>query len=151
MSCIFKNEEGEIILMCKGADSVIEERLSLESKTSEMYKKTKIIVDGYANEGLRTLYLAERNIEQNEYDDWNQKVQQAKLEINDREEKVAKEDEKIEHDRELVGSTAIEDRLQDEVKDTVEFMRRANIKVWVLTGDKVETAINIGISAGLLD
>lgn len=57
----------------------------------------------------------------------------------------------IEHDLELVGSTAIEDRLQDEVKDTVEFMRRANIKVWVLTGDKVETAINIGISAGLLD
>ena len=85
------------------------------------------------------------------HDDWNQKVQQAKLEINDREEKVAKEDEKIEHDLELVGSTAIEDRLQDEVKDTVEFMRRANIKVWVLTGDKVETAINIGISAGLLD
>lgn len=57
----------------------------------------------------------------------------------------------IEHDLELVGSTAIEDRLQDEVKDTVEFMRRANIKVWVLTGDKIETAINIGISAGLLD
>ncbi len=57
----------------------------------------------------------------------------------------------IEHDLELVGSTAIEDRLQDEVKDTVEFMRKANIKVWVLTGDKVETAINIGISAGLLD
>ena len=57
----------------------------------------------------------------------------------------------IEYDLELVGSTAIEDRLQDEVKDTIEFMREANIKVWVLTGDKVETAINIGVSAGLLD
>lgn len=62
MSCIFRNEEGEIILMCKGADSVIEERLSQESKGSDMFKKTKIIVDGFANQGLRTLYLAERKI-----------------------------------------------------------------------------------------
>jgi P-type E1-E2 ATPase len=52
---------------------------------------------------------------------------------------------------ELIGSTAIEDKLQDEVADTIKFMKRAGIKVWVLTGDKVETAINIGISAGLLD
>ena len=52
---------------------------------------------------------------------------------------------------ELIGSTAIEDRLQDEVADTIRFMKRTGIKVWVLTGDKIETAINIGFSAGLLD
>lgn len=51
----------------------------------------------------------------------------------------------------LIGSTAIEDRLQDEVPDTIKFAREAGIKVWVLTGDKIETAINIGLSAGLLD
>jgi len=51
----------------------------------------------------------------------------------------------------LIGSTAIEDRLQDDVADTIRFMKRAGIKVWVLTGDKIETAINIGVSAGLLD
>jgi len=51
----------------------------------------------------------------------------------------------------LIGSTAIEDKLQDEVADTISFMKDAGIKVWVLTGDKVETAINIGVSAGLLD
>jgi phospholipid-transporting ATPase len=51
----------------------------------------------------------------------------------------------------LIGSTAIEDRLQDEVGDTIRFMKRTGIKVWVLTGDKVGTAINIGFSAGLLD
>lgn len=51
----------------------------------------------------------------------------------------------------LMGSTAIEDRLQDEVPDTITFARQAGIKVWVLTGDKIETAINIGLSAGLLD
>ena len=71
MSCIVKNEEGEIILMCKGADSVIEERLSGVSRESDMYKQTKIIVDAFANEGLRTLYLAERKIDQIEYEKWN--------------------------------------------------------------------------------
>ena len=74
MSCIFKDENGDIILMCKGADSVIEERLSSESKGSDIFKKTKIIVDGFANEGLRTLYLAERKIDKNEYENWNSKV-----------------------------------------------------------------------------
>lgn len=74
MSCIFKNEDGEIILMCKGADSVIEDRLSPESKGGDMFKKTKIIVDGFANQGLRTLYLAERKIDQNEYENWNLQV-----------------------------------------------------------------------------
>lgn len=49
-----------------------------------------------------------------------------------------------------MGSTAIEDKLQDEVADTIEFMKMAGIKVWVLTGDKIETAINIGISCKLL-
>jgi len=51
----------------------------------------------------------------------------------------------------LIGSTAIEDRLQDEVADTIQFMKETGIKVWVLTGDKIETAINIGLSCGLLD
>lgn len=57
----------------------------------------------------------------------------------------------IEKEFNLVGSTAIEDKLQDEVADTIEFMKDAGIKVWVLTGDKIETAINIGISCKLLN
>lgn len=59
--------------------------------------------------------------------------------------------ELIETDLELIGSTAIEDRLQDKVSDTIRFMKEAGIKVWVLTGDKLETAISIGNSTGLLD
>ena len=51
----------------------------------------------------------------------------------------------------LVGSTAIEDKLQEEVKETIEAFKETGIKVWVLTGDKVETAINIGYSCGLLN
>lgn len=67
-----------------------------------------------------------------------------------REEKVDQVAEKLEKDFMLIGSTAIEDKLQDEVADTIEFMKKAGIKVWVLTGDKIETAINIGISCRLL-
>lgn len=68
-----------------------------------------------------------------------------------REEVVAAVNEKIEKNLDLIGSTAIEDRLQDEVADTIQFAKNAGIKVWVLTGDKIGTAINIGLSAGLLD
>jgi len=95
--------------------------------------------------------LAEKVIENNVYVEWNNKVQTAKLEIVDRDEKVAEINEMIEVEMELIGATAIEDRLQDEVVDTIQFMKRAGIKVWVLTGDKIETAMNIGTSCGLLD
>lgn len=105
----------------------------------------------YAEEGLRTLFLAEKFLDEEEYYAWQAESNAAKLEINDREEKVAAVDEKIEVDLELIGSTAIEDRLQDNVPETIQFMKETGIKVWVLTGDKVETAINIGVSAGLLD
>ena len=73
------------------------------------------------------------------------------MSVIDREEKVAEVDGLIENDLELIGSTAIEDKLQDEVPETIEFMKEAGIKLWVLTGDKIETAINIGYSAKLLD
>jgi phospholipid-transporting ATPase len=137
--------------MCKGADSVITERLTIQSKNSEVFKNTQNFVDDFAEEGLRTLFLAERYIDESTYKKWNEENKAAKLEINNREEKVAAVDEKIEIDLELVGSTAIEDKLQDQVADTIQFMKSAGIKVWVLTGDKVETAMNIGVSAGLLD
>lgn len=76
-----------------------------------MFKKTEQFVEDYAKDGLRTLYLAERYLDEDEYYDWNLKSMQAKLEISDREAKVAEIDELIEINLELVGSTAIEDRL----------------------------------------
>ena len=71
--------------------------------------------------------------------------------VSNRDEEVAKVNEEIERDLVLVGSTAIEDKLQDGVPETIRIIREAGIKVWVLTGDKVETAINIGYSSKLLD
>ena len=137
--------------MCKGADSIIAERLSVESKESVVFNNTQSYVDFFADEGLRTLFLATKQLNQVEYNDWNARSKRAKLAITNREEEVAKVDEEIETNMTLIGSTAIEDRLQDDVADTIRFMKRAGIKVWVLTGDKIETAINIGVSAGLLD
>lgn len=97
------------------------------------------------------MFLAEKFLDEQTYTEWNKKAIAAKLEVNNREALVAEVDELIEKDLELIGSTAIEDKLQDEVADTIKFMKKAGIKVWVLTGDKIETAINIGVSAGLLD
>ena len=92
-----------------------------------------------------------RKLSVEEYDQWEQKSAEAKRQLQDREEQVAAVDGLIEEDLELIGSTAIEDKLQDEVKDTLQSLKQAGIKVWVLTGDKVETAQNIGLAAGLLD
>lgn len=97
------------------------------------------------------MFLAEKYLTEQEYEVWAEEKRLAQLETVDRDDKVEAVDNKIEHGLELVGSTAIEDRLQDEVADTIQFMKKTGIKVWVLTGDKIETAMNIGVSAGLLD
>ena len=68
-----------------------------------------------------------------------------------REEKVNKVAELIEIEFELIGSTAIEDCLQDNVSEVISFIKEAGVKLWVLTGDKIETAINIGYSCALLN
>jgi len=86
-----------------------------------------------------------------QYKQWNNRYEEAMQSVNNREEEVAKVNDLMEVDLELIGSTAIEDKLQDGVPETIKYMRRAGIKVWVLTGDKIETAINIGYSSGLLD
>jgi magnesium-transporting ATPase (P-type) len=112
MSCILRNmDTNEILLMTKGADSVIEALLTEKSKNSEDFKSTKAYVDEFATEGLRTLYLAQKTLDENEYQHWNEEAEAAKLETKDRETKVAEVDSKIELELELIGSTAIEDRL----------------------------------------
>ncbi len=86
-----------------------------------------------------------------EYDAWNSRFMEANLKIQGREEAIDKVAVDLEKGFTLLGSTAIEDKLQDGVGDTIQFMKDAGIKVWVLTGDKVETAINIGYSCRLLN
>ena len=58
---------------------------------------------------------------------------------------------RIENEFELIGASAIEDKLQEDVAETISFIKQAGIKIWVLTGDKIETAMNIGLSCALLN
>ncbi|KAI8906959.1 hypothetical protein EDD86DRAFT_210177 [Gorgonomyces haynaldii] len=149
MSVIIRRPEGELLLLTKGADSVIYERLS-EDNDHTITERTLIHLAKYANEGLRTLCLAYRVVGEEEYREWEPKYREAQASITEREKKVDAIAELIERDLVLMGATAIEDRLQDGVPNAIRTLFRAGIKIWVLTGDKMETAINIGFSCHLL-
>lgn len=149
MNSTSSDGQHDLYVLTKGADSIILPRLNEE--TSPFIKQTFDLVEKYAQEGLRTLLLAQKKITMNEYLQWNLLFESAMQSVNNREEEVALVNDKMESNLELVGSTAIEDKLQEGVSDTIQYMRAAGIKVWVLTGDKIETAINIGFSSGLLD
>ena len=111
MSVIVEDKDGQKILMTKGADSIIKERLSQESLNSEVFRETQVAVDECARIGLRTLFLAEKYLDDATYEAWNKKSQESKEVIGGREEAIAAVDELIEVELELMGSTAIEDRL----------------------------------------
>uniref|UniRef100_A0A8C1TRD4 Phospholipid-transporting ATPase n=1 Tax=Cyprinus carpio TaxID=7962 RepID=A0A8C1TRD4_CYPCA len=137
MSVIVRNPEGKLSLYCKGADTIIYERL--HPSCSE-----------FAGEGLRTLVLAYKDLDEEYFSEWKQRHHESSVALEDREEKLEKLYEEIEKDMMLIGATAVEDKLQDGVTQTLEQLAKAEIKIWVLTGDKQETAENIGYSCNLL-
>lgn len=150
MSAIVRMPDGRIILFCKGADSVIYSRLK-RGEQAELRRTTAEHLEMFAREGLRTLCIAQRELDEAEYQAFRKEHDRAAAAIVDREEKLEQVADGIEQDLTLLGGTAIEDRLQDGVPDTIELLGQAGIKLWVLTGDKVETAINIGFSCNLLN
>ncbi|KAH8825414.1 phospholipid-translocating ATPase [Flagelloscypha sp. PMI_526] len=152
MSVLVRRLDGDdrrIFLLSKGADNVIFERLK-EGKDEELKKVTDQQLGEFASEGLRTLTLAYKVVTEEEYEAWNERYHEATVSLEDREAKIAAVSEEIELDLRLLGATAIEDKLQDGVPDTIADLKRAGIKVWVLTGDKLETAIAIGHSTNLI-
>ncbi|KAL1626826.1 phospholipid transporting ATPase [Neofusicoccum ribis] len=150
MSAIMRMPDGRIMLFCKGADSIIYSRLR-RGEQSELRRTTAEHLEMFAREGLRTLCIAEKELTEQEYQEWNLRHEAAAASVTDRDEKLEEVADSIERDLMLLGGTAIEDRLQDGVPDAIALLGRAGIKLWVLTGDKVETAINIGFSCNLLD
>ncbi|XP_038725862.1 putative phospholipid-transporting ATPase 9 [Tripterygium wilfordii] len=149
MSVILRDEEGKLLLLSKGADSVMFERLAKNS--SKFEKETRQHVDEYADAGLRTLIIAYRELAEEEYKEFNEKFTEAKNSISaDREMLIDEATEMIEKDLVLLGATAVEDKLQNGVPDCIDKLAQAGIKIWVLTGDKMETAINIGYACSLL-
>ncbi|XP_072752535.1 phospholipid-transporting ATPase ID isoform X2 [Anoplolepis gracilipes] len=147
MSVILR-KDGHLRLYCKGADNVIYERLKKDSE--EIMAKTLDHLNKFAGEGLRTLCLSVRDLDESFFNNWKQRHQEAALSQENRDDKLDAIYEEIEKDMSLLGATAIEDKLQDGVPQTIANLSLAGIKLWVLTGDKQETAINIGYSCQLL-
>uniref|UniRef100_A0A673X2F8 Phospholipid-transporting ATPase n=1 Tax=Salmo trutta TaxID=8032 RepID=A0A673X2F8_SALTR len=129
MSVIVKSSSGEYLLFCKGADTSIFPRV-VSGKVEQVR----------AREGLRTLCVAYRRLSPAEYEEACHQLSDAKLALKDREQRLAQAYDLIERDFTLLGATAVEDRLQEKAADTIESLQKAGMKVWVLTGDKMETA-----------
>jgi phospholipid-translocating ATPase len=136
--------EGSVL---EGIDIVDEELASDEKAVLESCLRH---VNEFAAEGLRTLLYGYRFVDDEEYASWSEKYHAASTSLVQRQENMEKVGEMIERDLDLAGATAIEDKLQKGVPESIDKLRRANIRIWMLTGDKRETAINIGHSCRLI-
>uniref|UniRef100_A0A2I3SEI5 Phospholipid-transporting ATPase n=2 Tax=Pan TaxID=9596 RepID=A0A2I3SEI5_PANTR len=148
MSVIVRNPEGQIKLYSKGADTILFEKLHPSNEV--LLSLTSDHLSEFAGEGLRTLAIAYRDLDDKYFKEWHKMLEDANAATEERDERIAGLYEEIERDLMLLGATAVEDKLQEGVIETVTSLSLANIKIWVLTGDKQETAINIGYACNML-
>ncbi|KAF6731409.1 putative phospholipid-transporting ATPase VB [Oryzias melastigma] len=147
----------EYVLYTKGADYAIMELLGtpyaehLSGQQKKIATDTQYHLDCYAKDGLRTLCITKKIVSGREYQSWLVDRKRALAAIEGREELMMDSAVQLETQLTLLGATGIEDRLQESVPDTITALREAGIKVWVLTGDKPETALNIGYACRLLE
>ncbi|KAL1551338.1 Alanine aminotransferase 2 [Salvia divinorum] len=139
-------QSGEIFLLSKGADETI---LPL-TYSGQQVRTFAEAVEQYAQMGLRTLCLAWHKLEEDEYQEWASMFKEANSTLVDRESRVAEVCQRLERDLEILGVAAIEDRLQEGVPETIETLRKAGINFWMLTGDKMSTAIQIALSCNFV-
>ncbi|KAJ7319678.1 hypothetical protein JRQ81_019189 [Phrynocephalus forsythii] len=148
----------EVIVYTKGADSAIMDLLlpcssddPRDKHQKKIRSKTQNFLNLYAADGLRTLCIAKKVLSKEDYSCWLKSHIEAESAIDNREELLFQSATRIETNLHLLGATGIEDRLQDGVPETIANLRRAGLQIWVLTGDKQETAINIAYACKLLD
>jgi phospholipid-translocating P-type ATPase (flippase) len=142
MSILVRAEGEPAVLYCKGADNVIQPR-ALEFSSTQT-------VNEYAVMGLRTLVFTSRVIENDELGPWLTAFQESSAVLVDRERQIEERASEIECRLEVLGVSGVEDRLQPYVPETIAWLRRARIKLWILTGDKLETAVAIGKTSGVI-
>ncbi|KAG4091983.1 phospholipid-translocating P-type ATPase [Neocallimastix lanati (nom. inval.)] len=152
MSIILRRPNGKIVLYCKGADDIMFSRLSENSQVNDpkYIQDTRNALKVFSQDGLRVLLVATKELSEEEFDKFSNDYYQANQNINNRAVAVEEVVSEIEKDLKLLGATAIEDRLQDKVPETIDYILQSGIRFWLLTGDKQETAINIGTSSKLL-
>ncbi|XP_064555729.1 phospholipid-transporting ATPase IF isoform X1 [Drosophila montana] len=146
MSVIVRDEAGRKWIYTKGAESYVFPLCA--NSSAMMVSKTDNHISDFARLGLRTLAIARREISETEYQEFISSLAQANSSLENRKQLCEECYSKIESDLDLLGATAVEDALQDDVADTLVSLQAAGIKIWVLTGDKVETALNIALSCG---
>ncbi|KAG2415031.1 hypothetical protein HFD88_006221 [Aspergillus terreus] len=129
-------------------DDLVEEALVVNE--SAVFERCFQHLNDFATEGLRTLLYGHRFLDESTYTSWKAAYREASTSLVDRQDKIEKVGQQIEEQLELTGATAIEDKLQKGVPEAIDKLRRANIKLWMLTGDKRETAINVGHSCRLV-
>lgn len=147
MSVVVRDcQNGKIILMSKGAD----ETMLPHSRSGQSLRVVTEAVEQYAKMGFRTLCLAWRELKEDEYLEWSAMFKEACSSLVDREWRVAEVCQRIEQYLEILGVTAVEDRLQEGVPETIETLRNAGVNFWMLTGDKQQTAIQIALSCNFV-
>lgn len=148
MSIILRDTQtNRYVLMCKGADNIM---LPLCAMSDEQRSNCEKSLLDLACLGLRTLCVARRVLDNTYAENWLRQYNEASSALQNRAQRLAQVAEDLEVQMELLGITAIEDRLQDEVPEVIADLAKAGIVLWMLTGDKEETAINIGHSCNLL-
>ncbi|XP_058002453.1 phospholipid-transporting ATPase 1 isoform X2 [Hevea brasiliensis] len=151
MSVVIRFPNNDVKVLVKGADTSMFSILAKDNeRDNHVRHATQCHLTEYSSQGLRTLVIAARDLTEAELGLWQCKFDDASTSLTDRATKLRQTAALIECDLNLLGATGIEDKLQDGVPEAIESLRQAGIKVWVLTGDKQETAISIGLSCKLL-
>lgn len=151
MSVVIRFPDNSVKVLVKGADSSMFSILAEDSERNDLISDTtQSHLTEYSSKGLRTLVVAARNLTDAELEHWQCRYEDASTSLVDRASKLRQTAALIECNLTLLGATGIEDKLQDGVPEAIEALRQAGIKVWVLTGDKQDTAISIGLSCKLL-
>ncbi|XP_072995802.1 phospholipid-transporting ATPase 1-like isoform X1 [Typha latifolia] len=157
MSVVIRFPNNSVKVLVKGADSSMLSILDIKSDSrfvnslaAKIRHATENHLSNYSSQGLRTLVIASRDLNDAQFREWQEKYEEASTSITERSAKLRQAAALVECNLNLLGATAIEDKLQDGVPEAIEALRQAGMKVWVLTGDKQETAISIGLSCRLL-
>ncbi|XP_029171036.1 probable phospholipid-transporting ATPase VD [Nylanderia fulva] len=140
---------GEIVLYSKGADTTMLSALLPSDENTVASASIRQYLQSYARQGLRTLVMTRRTLTSQEYEMWREKHEEAELATENRERRIRDSYAMLESQLILLGVTGIEDKLQVGVPETMAALVAAGIVVWVLTGDKPETAVNVAYSARL--